>query len=207
MIKNVILDVGRVLIRWEPEEAMRRLGFEEKAVDALSKALFASGAWDEEDRGALTEKEILRFLTGKASQYETEICAFFEQVNLAIEQYAYAGSWISDLKEQGYGVYILSNYGRTTYRKTKDTALDFLQDVDGALFSFEVKAIKPEPAIYQAFFRRFCLRPEECIFLDDMPANIEGARAAGMHGIVFKNIMQAKEELKMYHIVCREYAD
>ncbi len=81
----------------------------------------------------------------------------------------------ADVKRQGVSLYILSNYGAWTYAKTKDQSLGFLKDVDGALFSFEVKQIKPEPEIYHSLLERFHLRAEECVFLDDRQNNVDGA--------------------------------
>lgn len=202
LIKNIIFDVGRVLIRWEPELAMRNLGISEETITVLSEAFFAEGAWNEEDRGALAEEEILDFLISRAPSCGSEIRLFWEHVEDAICQFPYARPLIQDLKAQGYQVYILSNYGRTTFQKTKEKALSFLQDADGVFFSFEVKKIKPEPEIYRLFLERFGLLPEECVFLDDMPENIEGAEAAGIHGIVFQNIEQAKQDLKAYGVAC-----
>ena len=56
---------------------------------------------------------------------------------------------------------------------------------DGMLISAEEKLVKPDPAIYERLFSRFHLRPEECFFIDDLPANIEAARRCGMDGYCF----------------------
>ena len=68
--------------------------------------------------------------------------------------------------------------------------------MDGALFSYEVKLIKPDAAIYHTLLERFDLKAEECVFLDDLPANIEAARKAGITGIVFEGLEKALESLK-----------
>lgn len=196
MIKNIILDVGRVLVAWQPKDAMRELGFDEDTIEEVAKALFDTGAWDETDRGVMSNEEILALMVSHAPAYEKEIYSFWNHVDRAIGQFSYTREWIKGFRKNGYHVYILSNYGSWTYEKTKDTALNFLEDVDGALFSYEVKQIKPEPEIYQTLFDRFQLVPEECVFLDDLAANIEGARKAGMHGIVFENWEKADEILR-----------
>ena len=126
-----------------------------------------------------------------------------ENVGTAIHQFPYTREWIKSMKKHGYHVYILSNYGSWTYQCTREDALNFLEDVDGALFSYEVKLIKPDPEIYQTLFERFHLVSEECVFLDDLEANIEGAKNAGMHGIVFKGQEDAVKQLKeAYHVEC-----
>lgn len=196
MIKNIILDVGRVLVAWQPEEAMRELGIAEETVGRLAKALFESGVWNEADRGVLSDDEFLELAIRQVPEYEAEVRLFWENVDKAIWQLPYVKLWIRAMKKAGYGVYILSNYGSWTYEKTKEVALDFLEEVDGAIFSYEVQQIKPSAVIFQALCDKYSLKPEECVFLDDLPANIEGAKNFGMQGIVFKGLFDALEELK-----------
>ena len=45
--------------------------------------------------------------------------------------------------------------------------------------------MKPQREMYEHLFKRFQLKPEECFFVDDVPANIRGARACGMDGYCF----------------------
>ena len=97
-------------------------------------------------------------------------------------------------------MYILSNYGDWTYRRTKDNALDFLPLTDGAIFSYTVKQIKPDLEIYETLLNQYKLKPEECVFIDGRMENIEGAEKAGIHGICFETIGQVKEDLKKYNI-------
>ena len=74
--------------------------------------------------------------------------------------------------------------------------LPFVADMDGVLFSYEVKLVKPEPEIYQTLLEKYRLRPEECVFMDDNEKNVVAARKAGMYAIHFKN----KEQLSLIHI-------
>lgn len=196
MIKNVVLDVGRVLVAWQPLDTMRKLGISEEAIACLDEALFKSGVWNEADRGVLTDKEFLELAVGKAPAYEKEIRLFWNNIEKAIWQLPYAKIWIRAMKKAGYHVYILSNYGSYTYEKTKEEALNFLEEADGAIFSYEIKQIKPDAAIFEALFEKYQIRAEESVFLDDLAANIEGAKRVGMHGIVFTGIEDAKVQLK-----------
>ena len=74
--------------------------------------------------------------------------------------------------------------------------------VDGALFSFEVKQIKPEPEIYHSLLERFHLRAEECVFLDDRQNNVDGAIACGISAIRFTGYEDARQKLKEYGVEC-----
>lgn len=196
MIKNIILDVGKVLVAWQPKVTMRELGISDETVEILAKALFDSGIWNEADRGVLSDDEFLELAIRQVPEYEAEVRLFWNNIEKAIWQFPYVKLWIRAMKKAGYGVYILSNYGNWSYEKTKERALNFLEEVDGAVFSYEVKQIKPDAAIFQALCDKYALKAEECVFLDDLPANIEGAKNFGMQGIVFKGLQDALEELQ-----------
>lgn len=195
MIRNIIFDVGMVLVDWQPRQTFRQLGFDEETVAAVAAATIESEAWSENDRSLLSDEEIVSCFIRRAPEYEREIRLFWDNVGLPVRQFDYTMGWIKELHEQGYKVYILSNYGRRTYAQTKDGALSFLEEVDGALFSFQVNQIKPEPEIYRTLLEQYSLAPGECVFFDDRAENIEAAERAGIHGIVFKNQPQAAKEL------------
>lgn len=199
MIKNIILDVGKVLIEWDPAAAMRELGFDEPTVSAVMAATAESPDWRESDRSILSPEEMLAKFISNAPAYEKEIRAFWENIHLPAKQYPYARPWIKSMKSHGYQVYILSNYAYWTYIHTQQT-LSFLEDVDGAMFSFENHLLKPEPEIYQSLCERFGLKTDECIFLDDCPENAEGAKAVGMQAICFTSYEEAMKLLKKYDV-------
>jgi putative hydrolase of the HAD superfamily len=68
--------------------------------------------------------------------------------------------------------------------------------VDGGIISYEVKCIKPEARIYQLLIDKYHIRPENAVFLDDLPANLEGAKPFGFHTIQVKSHAQALRDLK-----------
>ena len=70
-----------------------------------------------------------------------------------------------------------------------------LEHLHGHVLSYEVGALKPAPEIYRAALARAECRPEECLFIDDIAANIEGARREGIDGIVFENAAQLDRDL------------
>lgn len=201
MIKNVILDVGKVLVEWEPEAAFQKLGFDAGTARIVGEATVLSPDWNELDRSALSDEEMLAKFIANAPANEGEIRKLWDNIGLAIYQYDYAKSWIQRMRQNGYRVYILSNYARWTYEKTQE-ALSFLEDVDGALFSFQVQQIKPEPEIYQSLLKRFKLKPAECIFIDDRQENIDAALAQGICGVRFTTYEEVIEALKEYGVDC-----
>ena len=120
MIKNIIFDVGMVLVNWDPHAAFQELGFDEKTEEAVGNATVYSDAWNESDRSVLDAEEQLAVFVQNAPEYEKEIRLFWENVARAICQYDYSRAWIRELKQKGYHVYILSNYGKWTYEHTAE---------------------------------------------------------------------------------------
>ncbi len=196
MIKNIISDVGKVLIEWDPERAFRKMGLGEAEAKAVADATINTPIWTETDRGVWPAEKILDAFYKAAPQYINEVKWFWEHIDLATEQFPYTKEWIRSMKKQGLNVYILSNYGEQTFKLTQNGALDFLPLTDGAIFSYTVKTIKPEPQIYKTLLERYHLVADECVFIDDCLQNVKGANAVGIHGIHFRNITQVKENLK-----------
>ena len=99
------------------------------------------------------------------------------------------------MKNSGYHVYILSNYPRRTYQQAIEQ-LSFVEEADGAVFSFEVGSVKPEPKIYQTLLDKYHLVATESIFIDDKRKNLTAANAFGIATIQFQTREQVIEELK-----------
>ena len=103
--------------------------------------------------------------------------------------------WVKALKERGYRLYVLSNYGEYLFLKSKDR-LDFMPYMDGAVISYQIQMIKPDQEIYEYILNKYGLLPEESVFIDDRPENVEGAKLIGMNGILFEDFEQASGELE-----------
>ena len=195
MVKNIIFDVGKVLVEYDPDTYMERLGFDDKIKKVLNEAMFQNYLWNEMDRGVFSTEDMLSKFISNAPSYEKEIRKAFENVGEAVEPFSYSVDWLKELKEQGYRVYILSNYPEHTYKQTEQK-MKFLDYVDGAIFSYTCKVIKPEKEIYKKLCQNYSLNPSESVFLDDRLENVEQAQKLGLYGIVFKTYEQGRKELE-----------
>lgn len=194
MIKNVIFDIGCVLLGFPWEEYSHKLFNDTEKEKAVTKAAFACPLWKEFDRGVMEFDDILQGMVDFAPELGDEIREAVFRVDECITRLDYAIPWIESVKERGYGAYYLSNYSDYVMSKSAH-AMDFLPHLDGGVFSWLVKAVKPDEEIYRILFERYDLKPEECVFIDDTAENIETARRLGMKGIVFKSYEQAEREL------------
>lgn len=194
MIKNIIFDVGKVLMAYEPDEYMEKLGFTPREREAVNQAMFQHPFWNESDRGALSSEELLEGFISHNPDYEKQIRQAYETVGKTITLMPHTLEWVKDLKDRGYRLYILSNYAEHTFEQTSDE-MKFLPYMNGAVFSFQCKLIKPEQEIYRYLCEKYELVPEESIFLDDRQENVEAARAYGMQAIQVHSYEQASSQL------------
>lgn len=195
MIKNIVFDIGNVLAGFVWEEFYHSFGFSEEIFEKLADATVRSPFWNEMDRGKLSDEELLEGFIKNDPSIEKEIREVFENVEGIIQRYDYAIPWIRELKEKGYHIYVISNFSQKAHEECKK-ALDFLEEIDGGILSFQVKMIKPAPEIYQLLCNKYHLEAGECVFIDDLPRNVEAARKEGMKGLVFESLDQAKRELE-----------
>ena len=196
MIKNLVFDLGNVLVEFKPKDYIERLGFNKEDVINLHEIIFKDKRWNEFDRGTITIDEYTEALKVENPQYTEHISSIFSEnwtSNLLIPKL----ETIAFLKKASeyYNIYVLSNVSKYVLEHLK--SLDFWESVNSGTYSYQIGYCKPEPEIYEAFFKNNNLNPQECLFLDDLKSNIEAAEKAGMKGIVFKdNLPEVIDYLK-----------
>lgn len=194
MIKNIVFDVGKVLVSFEPRQYLENLGYDEQTQKAVYDAMFGHTLWNETDRGVMSDEELIDGFTANAPAYGEQIREAYQKVGDTIELLPHTMKWITSLKERGYCLYIISNYGKYAYEQTKHK-MEFLPYMDGTIFSYRYKIIKPDLKIYEQLLKEYHLNAEECVFIDDRLKNVEAAKEAGYQGIQFRDYAQAKLEL------------
>lgn len=195
MVKNIVFDIGNVLVDYCWQDHIRRFGFGEADVDRIGRAMMQSPVWNELDRGVWTNEELLSGFIQNDPELEPEIRLVFSDLGTLVRERSGSLPWIRELKAAGYGVYYLSNFSDRVKREAADQ-LRFLPETDGGIMSYEVRLIKPDAAIYRALFEKYELKPEESVFLDDSEKNIDAARKLRMYGILVRDQEQAKQELR-----------
>ena len=186
MIKHILFDMGQVLIRFDRDYFMARLGVPSEDRPLLMREVFLSVEWVQMDRGTVCEPEALRRICNRIPERlhgaADKLVSMWDRPILPID-----GMYelIEELKQKGYGIYLLSNASLRQHDYwPRIPASRFF---DGTIISADEKVMKPHPDYYRRAMEKFSLVPEECFFIDDVPANIEGALYCGIPGTVFHN--------------------
>lgn len=195
MIKNIIFDVGNVLLGFDPERYLAKTGYTEEEKQILRENMFHHPLWLDADRGVVQGDALREGFAANAPEHRELIVDAFDHADQTLWELPYAREWTRSLKERGYHLYVLSNYGIDLYERTKHM-MCFLPYMDGVLFSYECHLIKPEREIYAHLCDMFHLDPAECVFMDDREENIDAAVRYGMQGICFRNFEDTCEKLE-----------
>jgi len=194
-ISAIIWDLGGVLVR--TEDPVPREGLAERLKiprSTLEEAVFNGDSGNRAQRGEIQAKEHwqnLRQLFKLDDQGLQDFRAQFwggDRVDGALIEY------IRSLRE-GYKIGLLSN-AFDDLREYVTTVWKFADAFDDLLISAEVGLVKPDPAIYRLALQRLAVQADRAVFIDDMRANVEGARRVGLQAIHFNNPAQAQAELK-----------
>ncbi|MBO4428339.1 MAG: HAD family phosphatase [Clostridia bacterium] len=195
MIKNVVFDIGNVLVSFSWRECMRDCGVKEEHIERVANATVRSPYWNELDRGEKSEDEILEQFVKNDPELEDEIRVFFAHVTDSMPPFDYSKKWLASLRQRGYKVYLLSNFSNYNFN-VNVPRYTFLSETDGKIISYIYKTVKPERKIYEILLDKYALNAEECVFIDDRDDNIAAAKALGFNGIVFESYEDANEKLQ-----------
>jgi epoxide hydrolase-like predicted phosphatase len=193
-IKAVIWDVGGVLIRTQDQQPRERLA---KSYN-LTRAELSALVFDSEEAVRATIGEIpesvlwqmvahtLNIPAGKLANFKQQFWA-----GDCIDQELH--DFIGKLRPR-FKTGLLSN-AWSEARKETEERFHLLGVFDVLVYSAEVHLAKPDPRIFQLALERLGVQPQEAIFMDDFPANIEAANVLGMHGVHFENSQQAQQDV------------
>lgn len=184
MIRNLIFDVGDVLVEYRWFEMLTRdYGLSEAEAKRIGGEMFDNEIWVQGlDGGKLSLEEAIHQYELKYPD-DVDVMGWFLRNG---EQMAVKRPEVWDkvaaLKENGYKIYLLSNYSEELFHVHTKGA-KFLDVLDGGVVSYQVHALKPDREIYEILLEKYSLKAEECLFFDDRMDNVEGAKKAGIQAI------------------------
>jgi 2-haloacid dehalogenase len=198
--RTVVFDLGGVLIDWNPRHLYRTLIADEAAMEDFL-ANVCNGPWNEKQDGGRSIAEAEAELLAKHPQHEALIRAFYAQFDCML-----AGpidgtvAVLEELHARNVPLYALTNWSRETFPLAR-RRFAFLERFRGIVVSGEINMMKPDMRIFRHLTETHGLRADDCIFIDDSPKNVAGARAAGLHAVHFRGPEALREDLRNYGLL------
>lgn len=201
MPKRIVFDFAGVLFTWRPLALLQQV-LPQQAADAASAAHWAAqifqaygGDWAEFDRGTVEPDELVRRIATRTGLASDAVRSVVDAVPLALQPVPETVALLQRLRALGPPLFYLSNMP-ASYADHLERCNPFLQQFDDGVISARVQLIKPEPAIFALAAQRFGVAPGDLVFLDDVPANVAAARAAGWQALPFSDAAQAEADLR-----------
>ena len=183
MIKNLIFDVGSVLIgyRWK-EMLTNDFGIEDSHAEEIGHRMFEDPIWEDFDRGSVDTDELIDHYCGLYPEDSATIKRMILEGERMMVRRDTLWKRIEELKESGFKIFILSNYTEFLFEKHTEP-IPFMDKLDGMVVSYEVHMLKPEPGIYEHILKKYSLVPEDCLFFDDRQENVDAAIKMGIQSV------------------------
>lgn len=181
VIKNIVFDVGNVLVRWAPHEAIQMV-FPEQDPKAFYQQL--RPIWLDLNLGKLSEREAIKTCVKQLQMPEDKIKLLMHKFKTLQTPIPGIMELLHELKNIGIDLYSITDNVKEII-EFHATHSNFLHYFKGIVVSADVGVLKPDIEIYRYLINNYKVNPAESVFIDDLLANVEGARTAGMHAFQF----------------------
>ena len=197
-MKNIIFDLGNVLILFDPSGYVEKSVSPEKREKFLD-VVFKGAEWRDLDLGTLSYDNAKKIFKEKLKDCDSEVDMLFDD-NLysLLKPIMKNAELLKDLKKN-YNLYILSNFHRESF-ETVSSKHEFFSYFDGGIVSAYHQCLKPDEKIYRLLIDKYNLNPEETLFIDDLAENVEAAGRIGINTIHLTDYNTLSDRLKSKNI-------
>lgn len=194
MIKNVIFDLGKVLINWDLDNFSKSYTSDPKLQKSIVDDIFTHNDWHMLDKGAITEEEAELRFSERLSLTKEEIRIIIAEARKIMTLKTKTYTELKRLKKN-YNIFCISNMSHKSWEvvQNEHSFIDYFDDI---VISAEVKMIKPAKEIFSYALNKFKIDPNESIFIDDLKDNILSAQSLGIKGILFDESEKCWDEIK-----------
>jgi len=195
MHKAILFDLGKVLVHFDFSRGYRALeGLCPYPAAEIPKRIGASGLVERLETGLVEPHDFYEQFS-RILDLRLEYSRFCEIWSCIFAQTLIPESLLAALAVR-YRLVLLSNTNAIHFAALRETYGHLLRHFDDLVLSFEVKAMKPQPEIYQAAIDRAQCLPAECFYTDDIAAYVEAARQMGIDGVQFQSREQIEREMR-----------
>jgi len=185
-IKNIIFDLGDVLVRFDPDWYLKSEGLNNVEVELVRDKFFLSKEWAYLDIGIITRDEAKEVIISRNKKYKYILSKFIDNYPNMYKSIDCNVEILNELKNRRYKLYFLSNFHKKAFLTIREQFKFFKLFDDGVVSAF-VKLLKPYRSIYLKLVEKNGIKPRESIFIDDARANIEAAEKLGFGTIHLNN--------------------
>ena len=192
---TIVFDLGAVLIDWDRRHLYKKMFNGRTAELDYFLDNVCTLAWNAEMDAGRPFADAVAAKIAEFPQYEPYIAAYHSRWDeMIVGTIDDTIQILAELIEADYPTAALSNWSPETYPKVR-AWFEFLDWFDEIVISGYVKVNKPDPAIYHILLERIGRQPQDCVFIDDSPANIQAARQLGFQAIHFQSPAQLRQDL------------
>jgi HAD superfamily hydrolase (TIGR01509 family) len=196
-IKNVVFDVGQVLLEWNPASVVARLHPDPAEQAVIRRQMFEHDDWHEYDRGGLSYEAAIPHFAKTTGLSTAQTRALIHATRESLVPIPGTIRLVEDLAAAGVHLYLLSNMPASTFEYlVKQHA--FFSHFKYLVISGQILLIKPDPAIFEHLVEKTGIVPSESVFIDDLPKNVAAARECGFEAIQFRDPESCRRELRAY---------
>ena len=200
MIKNIIFDLGNVLLNFKPMVYVNSKIPDKEKSKQIYKEIFESYEWAMLDRGVITEEEAINIFCNRNMEDSKSIRLVMDNWYQLLTPIEGTIEILRVLNSAGYKNYVLSNYQLLAFQNVTKR-FDFFSCFDGGIISYKEKLLKPEKDIYDKLIKKYNIDPKESIFIDDTKENVESAKLLGFKTILFTDSIDLREKLAEYNVL------
>lgn len=194
MITTIVFDFGNVIGFFDHRRATRVLAAHTPlAEEKLFAHIYDPQLEDDYESGRLSSAEFLE----RVHRLGQFTCAH-EAIGEAYSDIFWPNEDVCRLVPQlrpTYRLLLGSNTTELHSLRFRREFADTLRHFDHLVLSHEIKVRKPLPGFFEHCQRQAQAQPQECVFIDDLPANVNGARACGWHGVVYRDAADLRQRL------------
>ena len=199
--KNILFDMGNVLVSYNPEWVIRHYTEDEELIREVKNIVFYSQEWFLLDAGLIEEEKAERNWMERLSSDKARELAHLSFQNWHLYNMKVipgTAEIIRALKENGKEIYLLSNASLRLLSIYKEV-IPAVECFSAIFYSATHKCVKPQDIIYKRFLKEYSLNPSDCFFIDDLEDNIMAAKEAGINGAIMstKTAKEMAEILEM----------
>ena len=196
---DIILDMGNVLLEWNKDKILQGVSGSKKDYLILDKTIFQSGLWEKLDFGTMTREElVLEVVSMIGNTYQKKVEEVIWNWPSYIDIYTEVFPVLSELKKKGHRIFVLSNTSKVFYDLLDEQLSPLKEVLDGFVLSCDIKAIKPDLAMFKEILDKYQLDPTHCVFLDDIEDNTSAAEKLGIKAYQVKKRSDVVDILKSY---------